>query len=291
MSSWKDYIRRPFHWALAHAAAGYVAGPHVFDALAVCERLRQKNWVATICPWEALGTKPADLMDRYRTALESIAAAQIDCYLSMKVPSLNFDQVLLKELAHLAQASGIRLHCDSLGPETVQPTFALLEALRKEGICIGYTLPARWQRSSEDVKRITDLQIPVRLVKGQWADPSGRDADASRSYLEIVDRLCGHSATVAVATHDTVLAAEALKRLTRAATPCELEQLYGLPCRGARHAQSLKVKVRVYVPYDYGYLPYAFSQLRKRPIIAWWLLRDVAASIMRLSKSPSLSNN
>jgi proline dehydrogenase len=35
------------------------------------------------------------------------------------------------------------------------------------------------------------------------------------------------------------------------------------------------VPVRVYVPYGQAFLPYAMSQLKQNPRIAWWLVRDL----------------
>jgi proline dehydrogenase len=79
-----------------------------------------------------------------------------------------------------------------------------------------------------------------------------------------------------VASHDVPLAAEAVSRLRRAGTPCELELLYGMPLtRSLRWADTSGVPVRIYVPYGRGYLPYAVSQLRRNPRLLWGLLRDL----------------
>jgi proline dehydrogenase len=84
---------------------------------------------------------------------------------------------------------------------------------------------------------------------------------------------------VGVATHDPLLAAEAIRRLQAAGTPCVQELLYGLPMRTqVAQARQLKVGVRIYVPYGQAYMPYALSQIRRKPRIVWWLLRDLVAS-------------
>jgi proline dehydrogenase len=81
---------------------------------------------------------------------------------------------------------------------------------------------------------------------------------------------------VAVASHDVTLARTALERLIRSGTSCELEMLYGLPMKASiAQARELGVPVRVYVPYGQAFLPYAMSQLKQNPRIAWWLLRDL----------------
>jgi hypothetical protein len=69
----------------------------------------------------------------------------------------------------------------------------------------------------------------LRIVKGEWADPQADPADAGAAFLALVRSLAGRASPVAVATHDPALARRALGVLVEAGTPCELEQLRGLP--------------------------------------------------------------
>jgi proline dehydrogenase len=63
-----------------------------------------------------------------------------------------------------------------------------------------------------------------------------------------------------------------------------LEILYGLPAqRQIALARELGVAVRMYLPYGSAYLPYCLGQLRRRPRLAWWLLRDAVANRLRRS--------
>ena len=63
--------------------------------------------------------------------------------------------------------------------------------------------------------------------------------------------------------------------LLAAGTPCELEQLRGLPGRRtAAVAQRLGVPVRVYVPFGPGWWPYAVDKALARPHLLAWTLRD-----------------
>ena len=118
--------------------------------------------------------------------------------------------------------------------------------------------------------------LAVRVVKGQWGDPNDPRRDMRAGFLEVVDRLAGGTAPVAVATHDVPLAAAVLQRLAAAGTSHSLELLFGLPRRAALElARARGVAVRVYVPYGAAYLPYALGRLRQNPRIAWWLLKDL----------------
>lgn len=256
------------------AASAYVAGKTIDDALAVCHRLAAKGFQSTICAWDAANTPPAEVLARYRTALDRLAAENLDCYLSIKFPSLGFDTGMVRSLLE-ARRPDIRIHFDSLGVDTAQRTFDAIEALRRDFDNIGCTLPARWKRSERDAERAAELGLAARVVKGQWAD-DGKPTDESvrrafRALMHVLARGCSH---VAIASHDPKLVRVVLPELAPETGCLELEQLYGLPLGGADLARRLSIPVRLYIPYDHGYLPYAVSQLRKNPRIAWWLLRD-----------------
>jgi proline dehydrogenase len=96
-----------------------------------------------------------------------------------------------------------------------------------------------------------------------------------RGFLEVIDRLAGGAREVAVASHDSWLARDALLRLRAAGTPCELELLNGLPKRTMLAlAAELAVPVRVYIPFGIAWRPYALSKLGDNPRMLWWLARD-----------------
>jgi proline dehydrogenase len=113
------------------------------------------------------------------------------------------------------------------------------------------------------------MEWPVRVVKGEWVDSDASDLDPSRGFLAVIDALAGRARHVSVATHDLVLAREALSRLTVSRTPCVLELLFGLPLPGPMAlAREFEVPVRLYVPYGQPGLPYAFSLGGDRRLIA-----------------------
>jgi proline dehydrogenase len=286
------------------AARSYVAGPRVEDAVRLARALRGRGLCATLGYWDGSEDRPADVAAEYAAGVEAISAELAGDYYSIKLPSLGGDAGLLREVAGRAAARGVRLHFDSLGLETAQHTWAQIGRLagsppaRAVGRCggascgnpvgsdgalaLGATLPARWRRSLDDALRAVELGVVPRVVKGQWEDPDDPARDARSGFLELIDRLAGRAGRVAVATHDLPLACEAARRLRGRGTVCELELLIGLPDRGyARLARDLGVPLRYYVPYGEAYLPYCLSQLRRRPRLAWWLLRDCVTGAVR----------
>lgn len=261
-------------WMVRRLAENYIAGPHLNDALRLCRRVAARGWGSILCPWDGPGDTPEEVLSNYQTALQTIASEKLDAHLSIKAPSLRYDFEALKELLPVAGERGIRIHFDSQDFDAAAPTFRLLEKAVPYYPQIGCTLPSRWRRSFFDAECAIDLGAPVRVVKGEWPDPTGEAIDPKGRFLDLIDRLAGRAREVAVATHDPMLARAALARLQKSGTPCRLEQLWGLPLRAKEVAEPTGVPVRVYIPYGHAWLPYCIGAIRRRPIILAWAARD-----------------
>ena len=69
-----------------------------------------------------------------------------------------------------------------------------------------------------------------------------------------------------------------MRRLAAQGTACELELLCGLPRRGVLElARSRRLPVRLYVPFGQAWLPYALSQVLRKPGLWPRLLKDSLA--------------
>lgn len=258
------------------ASTSYVIGPDLSDAINACRSLRARGFATTLCAWNGENDLATDNMERCLAEIEAVALERLDCYISLKAQDVHFSQYLLGKICDVAFRLDIGVHLDSMGPETADQMFSLIGELRRKGGELGCTIPGRWVRSLADVDRAIELDLRVRVVKGQWADPKQPKIDAREGFLRVIDRLAGRVQCAAVATHDPGLAREALGRLRARGTACELELLFGLPFRDLMSiANAMGVPVRVYVPYGHAWLPYALSQVRKNPRVALWIMRDL----------------
>lgn len=261
------------------ASAAYVAGPELQDAIGAVDKFSRQGANSTIGYWDSGAETPRAVANTYLAALKAIEQTGSQSYLSIKAPALGLCSDLVQEVVVSGREADIGIHFDSLSPDAVDRTFELIGEAAQSSTRIGCTLPGRWHRSAADADTIVDLGVKVRVVKGQWADPDLPNIDVRVGYLAVIDRLAGRAKHVAVATHDPLLAAESFRRLQAAGTACELELLFGLPMNAVRKvAAQAGVKVRVYVPYGESYLPYALSQVRKKPQILWWVMRDALIS-------------
>lgn len=258
------------------AARAYLAGPDLRDAVRVARLLAVRGVSAsTLCFWDGADDTPRHAADMYAATSRTIASERLESYVSIKAPAILFDEHLFGEVLDAAKvAGGVLLHFDSLGPETVDRTFRMLERAAARGTPPGCTIPGRWRRSLRDAQLAAAMGLRVRVVKGQWPDRSG-ETDPHRGFLEVIDALAGQPVSVAVATHHSGLAATAIRKLQASGTPCEMELLYGLPSRAAlKVGRDAGVPVRYYLPYGHAWLPYALRHAIRDPRILWWLLRD-----------------
>ncbi|HEX3727661.1 MAG TPA: hypothetical protein VHV08_15510 [Pirellulales bacterium] len=263
------------------AAKSYVAGDTLDDALDVADQLEARGLGISLGYWDGPDDTPRGVADEYLAGIEALAG-QPHGYISMKVPSLDYSRELVAEIAQCAMQRKVRLHFDALAPDSADRSRALGDELLDRGATLSYTLPGRWARSVADAAWAADRGITVRVVKGQWPDPSDPGCDLRAGFLRTIDALAGRARHVAVASHDPSLVAEAIGRLQAAGTSCELELLHGLPMRASlKLADRLALGVHVYVPYGKAYLPYALSRARANPRILWWLVRDLVTSWRR----------
>lgn len=275
------------------AARAYVVGPSLADAVRACRSLDAQDMLGTICYWSAGSDGPQAIAAECLRAVDAIHDARLkNSQLSVKAPPLHFSRKLLAQIVERAAERDVGLQFDSLSAEDADPTFELILDMLAFRCDVGCTLPGRWARSVADADRAAELGLRVRIVKGQWADPDARapEADPRAGFLRVVDRVAGRVRHVSVATHDAVLAREALGRLLGAGTSCELELWFGLPIRPAlRAGREAGVPVRLYVPYGHGSLPYAMWHVKTTPRVAWWACRDLyAATKFRVSPSAGI---
>jgi proline dehydrogenase len=257
------------------AAKAYVAGDELTDALAIAEQWEERGSSSTLGFWDSDQDTVTDVAQTYRRCIEAIRCSRN--YISIKLPSLRYSPTLLADIAEHARRASVRLHFDSMWPQTVEETQRMIDVLldARRTPMLGYTLAGRWKRSVADARWASERGLFIRVVKGQWPDPEDPRRDTREGYLAVIDALAGHARQVAIATHDVTLAAKAITKLRGSNTRCEMELLHGLPMRQSLAlARHLKVPVRIYIPYGKAHLPYAVKKVKENPRLAWWLLKD-----------------
>jgi proline dehydrogenase len=264
-------------FVMRRAGSVYMGGPAIEDVRSICQRLQREGIASTVGYWNRRLDSPRIILESYLRALEFIRELQCDCYLSIKAPAFGFDAGLLEQILCQAKLTNTAVHFDSMAPDTVDRTFALIDEARRLYPNIGCTLPARWRRSLRDVDRVVNLGLRVRVVKGQWAGLRGDERDPRQGFREVIDHLVAKRArSVAIATHNPAAADYTLTQLKMAGLSCELELLHGLPERRMMEiARKHAAAIRVYIPYGDPALPYRLTEVGRDPRILFWFTRDL----------------
>lgn len=268
----RKFVSRLAAPVLRRAAGSYIAGPEFNDALRIALRLQNMGFGVTTCYWNGDDDSPRKVADAYLQSIASMQGRNFD-YLSIKLSALDYSQDLLEEIFSAAKIAGVKIHFDSLGPETADRTFSVLDQMLAKQTNFGVTIPTRWKRSLKDMDWAIERNLSMRIVKGQWADHSDENLDGS--FVPAIRHLAGRAAQVNVATHNPAALRESLELLQGTSTRTNVELLYGLPMRRAMAvARQYSTPVRFYIPFGYAWLPYCFSQARKNPRIFLRMLKD-----------------
>lgn len=269
-------VLRDARYALPGRLGRLLPAPDARTVARLARRLERRGIGVTTGYIPGPDAQPAAVAAENIAVIALLAGQDGTPYLSAKLPTLAFDEPAFATIAQAADSAALPLLFDAHALKDAGPIHAYLAALLPERPSTGCVLPARWRRSMDDAVRLRGTTARLRIVKGEWSDPEWPDCDMDHAYRALVETLAGRSAPVAIATHKPELADHALRTLRAAGTPCELEQLRGLPMRRTTAiARKLGVPVRVYVPFGAGWWPYALDKALARPYLPLWMLRDL----------------
>jgi proline dehydrogenase len=301
-----DWARRSitrFRFA-RRAAARFVAGDTVADAIAAIRALNAKGLHATL---DHLGesvtseAEAAQAADDYILALDQIAGHNLRSNVSIKLTQmgLDIDQGFclrnVRRIAEKARATGNFVRVDMEGTPHTDRTLAVFRALRKEFDNVGLVLQSYLYRTEQDLLALTAEGARLRLCKGAYDEPPDkafpRKADVDANYVRLTRLLLDRAQTVspadgagrvpplpALATHDEKMIAAAKAYAAEKNIPreyFEFQMLYGI----RRDLQEQLVReayaVRVYVPYGTHWYPYLMRRLAERPANVWFFLSNL----------------
>ena len=270
---------------VGRVARRYIAGPQLADALETVRTLADTDGcVATL---DVLGEHvhtagdAQAMTDAYRAALGGIQEQGLPCGISVKLSSLglglgrglcaaNLDRVL-----ETAASASRFVRIDMEEASTVQPTLDLVVSAHAQGRRVGAVLQARLRRTPEDLQRLIEARVSVRLVKGIYLEPAriaytGFD-EIQEAYLRLLEQALQGGLTVAVATHDDRLVREAVRLLRQhsgGGGDHELQLLLGVREDLRRGLRAEGWRVRVYVPYGRDWFAYSLRRLQENPRMA-----------------------
>ncbi len=257
-------MNRLIEAVLMRAARPYFAGTRLEDAVGLAREAGARGYPVTLCYWNAPDDPADKVAENYDAVIDAIAKNGLDAHMAIKVPPVATKPELLSQVLTKAREQGVAVDIDAHAPDEAEADYETAARAGPEGL--GIAIPGRWANSPALADRAVELGLRVRVVKGQWDDPAAPDIDLAEGYLGVIDRLAGRCREVGVATHDTALAREAIRRLTAAGTHAEQELLFGLPMdASADIAREAGLKTRIYLAYGDAWIPYSIRSALRHP--------------------------
>ena len=273
----------------------YIAGDTLDEAVETVRDLNGQGCVATIDllgeSTESKSDAAATLRD-YKKVIDAIKANDLDSGISVKLTGLGLtldEELCRANLEEIVEYAGTKDRFVRVDMEDSPYTGVTLDMVidlhgRRENV--GAVIQAYMRRSLEDVCRLIEAGVTVRLCKGIYDEPrkiAYKDFDTVRqNYIFLLDELLKGGTYVGIATHDEFLIWHALRLIHQLEVPedrYEFQMLLGVDEElrgilvGAGH------KLRVYVPFGEEWFEYSSRRLKENPKIAGYVAKDVLGSV------------
>ena len=274
-------------------ASRFVAGETLDTAVAAVRELNAKGISASL---DLLGESVRTREEAQQAAdtairmLERIAADKLDANISVKLTQsgLDLDAALCianaTRLLERAKALDIFVRIDMESSAYTERTLDLVEQslYPKFPKHVGLVVQSYLYRTRQDVPRLIDLGMRVRICKGAYKEPAAvaypDKADVDKAYAELMELLIERGTYPGIATHDEALIARARSFVDARKIPrdrFEFQMLYGV----RRDLQDMLVKagyrMRVYVPFGTQWYPYLMRRQAERPANIAFILGNV----------------
>jgi proline dehydrogenase len=138
--------------------------------------------------------------------------------------------------------------------------------------CVGAVIQSYMRRSEEDVAKLLQNGIRIRLCKGAYSEPAEvayqEKSEVDANYIRLMKILLKSGTYHGLATHDENIIRQAQLFATQeriARDAFEFQMLYGI----RRDLQQSLIRdgwrMRVYVPFGREWYPYLMRRLAERP--------------------------
>lgn len=279
-AAWARYLAVRFP-ITQRVARRFVAGETLLEALEVTQRLRREGFLVSL---DLLGENVDGLGEadsavaEVLEAVEALREMEIECNISVKLTQLGLDLDIeatrenVRRIAQSIDGAPIKLRVDMEGSEYTETTLHIVSEVHREFDFVATVLQAYLYRTADDVRRMNEEGIAVRLCKGAYAEPPElafqARAAVGESYLRSAEELLLAGNYPAFATHDEEMiegVLEIVRRLGKTPEDFEFQMLYGIRQEKQRELLDQGYRVRLYVPYGKSWYPYFIRRLAERP--------------------------
>jgi proline dehydrogenase len=281
------------------AVRRFMPGEELDDALGAADKLGRRGLGVVLTE---LGENVATaedaraVTDHYVRTLDSIAARALDAEVSVKPTHLGLDlgpeiaRENLERLIGKAEELDLMVWVDMEDSSYVDPTLALVRAVRQRSDRVGVCLQAYLHRTPDDLETLREPPVRVRLVKGAYREVPEvaiqKKSDVDQRFHELAlamlkDRDYASVAGPVFGTHDDRLIErirESARQYGLAPGQIEFHMLYGIRVDLQEWLTAVGAKVRVLISYGSRWYPWYLRRLAERPANLWFVARQIFRS-------------
>lgn len=263
-------------------ALRFVAGEDLDAAIDVIRALNASGADVSI---DCLGENVTDLdqakaaADTYLQAIDRIRGDGLRANLSLKLTQMgldvdegaSFDNVSRVVAAAREARTSVTLDMeDHTYTERTVNTCVRLQ--RDHPGAVGVAVQAYLRRTPEDLERLIEAGVHIRLCKGAYREPRSiayRSREkVDEAYARLANRLLASQSYAMIATHDDRLvdhSLRAINKLRRAPGTYEFQMLYGVRRELQRRLLQQGFALRIYVPFGSQWYAYLMRRVAERP--------------------------
>ena len=259
----------------------FVPGDNLEDALAALQSLREQGmrWTVDVLGESVHSRDMATAAaDRYIKTLDALDERGLEANVSVKLTQMGLDidpefcRANVARIVTRARQIGAFVRIDMEDHTKTSKTVDIVRALHDDYPEVGAVIQSYLLRSADDVDRLIDAKIRVRLCKGAYDEPAsvafqGRE-EVDGSYRRLMERLLLAGRYPALATHDEKLVDHAIAFAAQhgiSTDQYEFQMLYGIRRDLHERLVAQGQRVRIYVPYGTQWYPYYMRRLAERP--------------------------
>ncbi len=279
------FIIKPF-------AKPYVAGETIDNALQHIKVLIEKGFAATV---DILGEHVENedeahhITQSYIELLNAIHQEGLNCNLSIKPTHIGLDTGYntardnLFTLLNKANEYDNFVRLDMENSPYTDATIKMYLEAKLDFQNVGPVIQAYLHRSKEDINRLKEKNLNVRICKGIYRESEHiafqNNLDINAQFVDLVKMVIESGGYAAIATHDISLIDELEEWIiveNISNDRFEFQVLFGVPMSG--RLEKLKDKgyvVRVYVPFGESWHDYSIRRLKENPRIISYVMKNI----------------
>ncbi|MWV42161.1 proline dehydrogenase [Paenibacillus sp. HJL G12] len=273
-------------------AGKFIAGDTLAEALAEIEVLNGKGILVTL---DHLGegikqlSEATGYKEEYIRLMDGIAERNVRSNVSLKPTQMGLalDPAAcysnIRAVVSQAKKHGNFVRIDMEDTPFTQATIEIVLKLHEEGLTnVGTVIQAYLFRTEEDVKRLMEAKVNLRLVKGAYKE-SGTVAyqqvsEVIDNYKKIIRMHLDSGVYTAIASHDDrvihwVKDYAAKNGIGKDAF--EFQMLYGLRMTDQEKLAKEGYNIRCYMPYGTMWYPYYTRRLAEKPANLWMVVKNM----------------